>query len=68
MRSIMGAGAAGVLGRTYYGIVSTANGPSGCYSYINYNGNFNDFVRFNADPTGAPNPNAKPLCAGKPAA
>ena len=51
--------AAGVLGRTYYGSGTYTDRPSGCYYY-------NDFVRFNEHPTGAPNPSCTPVCAGKP--
>ncbi len=58
--------AAGVLGRTYYGIGlgsgTYADSPSGCYSF----GGFE--VHFNAHPTGRPTIYTKPLCAGKPAA
>jgi hypothetical protein len=53
------ASAAGVLGRTYGGIVNIADVPSGCYAatiVVN--------VLFNAHPTGAPTIFLKPQCAG----
>jgi hypothetical protein len=56
------ASAAGVLGRNYYGSVTYADFPSGCYIHNAFGGR----PGFNAHPTGAPRSDAQPLCAGKP--
>ncbi len=56
------AGAAGVLGRSYFRSWTDADAPSGCH-IANGGG-----VWFNDHPTGAPKSNMQPLCAaGTPA-
>ncbi len=50
--------AAGALGRVFTSSWTTANYPSGCYA--------GGSVSFNPHPTGAPAPDAGPVCAGKP--
>jgi hypothetical protein len=53
--------AAEAFGRSYVSSgIADASYPSGCFGYDS------TYLRFNAHPTGAPHPNAQPLCAGAP--